>query len=110
MVYLWLVIAISSELIATSLLRLNATTPGINIFLLLGIVIFYVVSFYSLGQSLTVIPTGVAYAIWSAVGIVVLTLLDRFIYHTQFTWPVYLALLLIVSGVVLLNMTTPHNA
>lgn len=109
MVYLWLVLAIGAELIATSLLRINAGTSQFNWWLLLGIVGFYSLSFYSLGRSLVVIPTGVAYAIWSAVGIVVLTLLDRFVYQTVFSWPVYVALGLIVTGVVVLNIYTPHN-
>lgn len=108
MVYLWLSLAIGAELIATSLLRISATASSVNWLLILGIGIFYVISFYSLGQSLAVIPTGVAYAIWSAVGIVVLTLIDHFVYHTSFTWPVYVALFFIVAGVVILNLNTPH--
>ncbi|MCM0599378.1 SMR family transporter [Periweissella fabalis] len=109
MVYISLGIAIISELIATSLLRINATTSGFNPMLLLGIIVFYCVSFYSLGQSLTVIPTGIAYAIWSAVGIVILTVLDLVVYHTHFVWQVYLALMLIVCGVVLLNLYAPSH-
>lgn len=109
MVYVSLGVAIISELVATSLLRINATSSGFNPLLVLGICVFYCISFYSLGQSLTVIPTGVAYAIWSAVGIIILTVLDRVVYHTQFTWQVYLALGLIVSGVVLLNLYAPSH-
>lgn len=108
MIYLWLALAIGAELIATSLLRINATSSGINWWLLLGIVGFYSLSFYALGRSLVVIPTGVAYAIWSAVGIVVLTVLDWLIYQTSFTWPVYVALSLIITGVVILNIYSPH--
>lgn len=109
MVYVSLGVAIISELIATSLLRVNATNAGFNPLLLLGIIVFYCISFYSLGQSLTVIPTGVAYAIWSAVGIVILTVLDRVVYHTHFMWQVYVALALIVCGVILLNLYAPSH-
>ncbi|CAH0418387.1 DMT family transporter [Periweissella ghanensis] len=109
MVYVSLGVAIVSELIATSLLRVNATNAGFNPLLLLGIIVFYCISFYSLGQSLTVIPTGVAYAIWSAVGIVILTVLDRVVYHTHFMWQVYVALALIVCGVILLNLYAPSH-
>lgn len=104
MVYIWLTIAIFSELIATSLLKINAQLTKVAPLLIIGIIIFYTLSFFSLGKTMTTLPTGVTYAIWSGVGIVILTLIDILIYRINFSWQSYLAILLIIIGVIMLNL------
>lgn len=63
MVYIWLGMAIFGELVATSLLRINATNESTQPLLLMTIVLFYVISFYSLGRTMITLPTGVVYAV-----------------------------------------------
>ena len=108
MVYIWLALAIMAELAATSLLRINSNAAGFQPLLLLGIVVFYVISFFSLGKTMPTLPTGVTYAIWSGAGIFVLTLMDRFVYHIHFSWQSYAALALIFIGIAWLNLLNSH--
>ena len=65
--WIWLLIAIASEVIATSSLKATEgfTRLGPSIVVLVG----YVGSFWCVSQTLDTIPLGVAYAVWSGVGI-----------------------------------------
>ena len=61
--YLFLAVAILCEVIATSAMKsshgFTRLVPSIFT------VLMYCVSFYALSQTLAVIPTGIAYTIWS---------------------------------------------
>lgn len=73
MPYLTLLIAILAETAATSALKASAgfTRPWPSIIVVLG----YGISFYCLSLTLRTMPVGVAYAIWSGIGIVLISLL-----------------------------------
>lgn len=70
MQYLYLAAAILSEVIGTSFMKqsegFSKPLPSVVTF------IAYAIAFYCLSQTLKTIPTGVAYAIWSGVGIVLI--------------------------------------
>ena len=68
--YLYLSIAIVAEVIATSALKASDgfTKSGPSLVVVLG----YGVSFYFLSLVLKTVPVGVAYAIWSGAGIVLI--------------------------------------
>ena len=69
----WLIlfIAIVAEVIATSALKSSEgfTKPIASIVVVLG----YMIAFYCLSLTLKTIPVGIAYAVWSGVGIVLIT-------------------------------------
>ncbi|WP_438971887.1 DMT family transporter, partial [Methylophaga sp.] len=69
--YLYLAIAIIAEVIGTSALKASEefTKPLASI----SVVVGYAVSFYFLSLVLKTIPVGIAYAIWSGLGIVLIT-------------------------------------
>ncbi len=66
--------------------------------------------FYALSQTLAVIPTGIAYAIWSGVGIVLISTgwLDRF--STNAGCPALIGMGLICAGVVVINVFSKATA
>ncbi|GAB7201012.1 hypothetical protein OS12_24540 [Dickeya oryzae] len=70
MTYLFLCLAIVSEVVATTALKLSESftrlVPSVVT------VVFYAIAFYCLTISMRVLPTGVIYAIWSGVGIVLI--------------------------------------
>ena len=68
--WIWLIIAIISEVVATSFLKATEgfTRLGPSIVVLIG----YIGSFWCVSQTLDTIPIGVAYAVWSGVGIAAL--------------------------------------
>jgi small multidrug resistance pump len=107
--YLFLGIAIIAEVIATSALR---AAEGFTVLLPSVVsVVGYVVAFYFLSLTLKTMPVGVAYAIWSGVGIVLVSLVALVIYKQVLDLPAMLGMGLIMAGVVVINLfskTTGH--
>jgi small multidrug resistance pump len=100
--YALLAIAIVAEVIATSALR---ASDGFTRWLpAVVVMIGYGVSFYMLSLTLKSIPVGIVYAIWSGVGIVLITLVALVMYKQVPDLPAVAGLGLIVAGVVVLNL------
>ncbi|WP_127805253.1 EmrE family multidrug efflux SMR transporter [Hydrogenophaga sp. NH-16] len=100
--YLYLGAAILAEVIATSLLK---TSQGFTrLWPSVATVIGYAISFYCLAQTLGSVPTGVAYAIWSGVGIVLISLIAWWVFGQSLDAPALIGMGLIVAGVVVINL------
>jgi Membrane transporters of cations and cationic drugs len=97
-----LAIAIIAEVIATSALKATAafTRPGPSLVVVAG----YGVAFYVLSLTLDLVPVGVTYALWSGIGIVLVTLIAWVLYGQVLDWPAIVGLGLIVAGVLVLNL------
>jgi small multidrug resistance pump len=96
--YLYLAIAILAEVIGTSALK--ATEGFTRLAPSLIVAIGYGVSFYFLALALRTIPVGVAYAIWSGVGIALITLIGWIVFKQALDAPALAGIALIVAGVV----------
>jgi small multidrug resistance pump len=102
MQWIYLAIAIVSEVIATSSLK---TAEGFTRWVpSLLVVIGYASSFYFLSLTLRTIPLGVAYAIWSGVGVALVTLIGWTIYHQSLNIAAIIGITLIISGVIVLML------
>ncbi len=100
--YCYLALAILSEVIATSLLK---KTAGFTVLTPSLIVIGgYGLAFYFLSLTVDMIPVGVAYAIWSGVGIVLISLVGIILYKQLLDIPTILGMGLIITGVTILNI------
>lgn len=64
----------------------------------------YILSFYLLAQALKSIPTGIAYAIWSGVGIVLISVISWLFHNQKLDWGAISGMALIVCGVVVINL------
>lgn len=97
-----LFIAILSEVIATTALKLSDGFTRLvpSIIVVLG----YGASFYLLSISLKVIPIGLAYAIWSGVGIVLTVIAGMIIWRESLDWARVMGILLIILGILIINM------
>lgn len=102
MSYSYLAIAITAEVIATSALK--ASEEFTKLVPSLIVIIGYGVSFYFLTHVLKTIPVGVTYAIWSGLGIVLVTIAGIFLYKQTPDLPAVLGMGLIVAGVVVINV------
>ncbi len=106
--YLFLAIAIVSEVIATSLMKTSLgftrLVPSI------ATICMYCVSFYFLSQTLSAIPTGIAYAIWSGVGIVLISLVGWLVFKQTLDAPALIGMGLICAGVVVINVFSKASA
>lgn len=107
--YLFLLVAILFETIATS--SLKASEQFTKLIPSLITVIGYIAAFYFLSLTLKTIPVGIAYAIWSGIGIVLITLAGIVLFKQVPDLPAIIGMLLIVAGVVVINVfskTTSH--
>ena len=102
MSYLYLGIAIVLEVFATSLLKASAEFT--NLVPSLFVVVGYVVSFYCLTLALRSFPIGVAYAIWTGIGVTLITLIATIIYKEIPDLPALIGTGLIISGVVVIQL------
>jgi small multidrug resistance pump len=100
--WLFLLIAIFGEVMATSALKSSAGFTQLWPSLL--VIAGYFVAFFFLSLTLRTMPVGVAYAIWSGVGIVLITLIAWFVLGQSLDGPAIVGLTLIVAGVVVLNV------
>ena len=100
--WIFLFLAILSETIATSALK---SSDGFSkLWPSLLVAGGYSAAFYLLALTLRTIPIGIAYAIWSGVGIVLITLIGWFVYGQKLDAPALLGIGLIASGVVVMNV------
>ena len=65
--------------------------------------LLYAVAFYTLSLALRHIPLGMAYAIWSGVGIVLTALIGWALFRQSLDWPALIGIGFIVTGVVIMN-------
>jgi small multidrug resistance pump len=100
--WLFLSIAIISEVVATSALKSSAGFTQLWPSLL--VIAGYAAAFFFLSLTLRTMPVGVAYAIWSGVGIVLITLIAWIVLGQSLDGPAVFGLALIVAGVVVLNV------
>lgn len=101
MQWLYLTIAIVSEVIATSALK--ASEGFTRFYPSLVVVLGYVVAFYCLSLTLRSIPVGIVYAIWSGVGIVLISLVGWLLFGQTLSPMALLGMGFITVGVVILN-------
>ncbi len=102
MTYLYLFIAIIAEVTATSALK--ASEEFTKLYPSLIVVVGYGVAFYFMTLVLRVIPIGITYAVWSGLGIVLVTIVGIFLYKQIPDIPAIIGMGLIVSGVVVINV------
>jgi len=100
--FLFLALAIICETVATSVLKkteqFTKLLPSVIFIAMMG------AAFYFLSLALKGIPIGIAYAIWSAVGIVLISIIAYFAYQQTLDWPAIIGIGFIVLGVVIINL------
>jgi small multidrug resistance pump len=105
--YVFLALAIIAEVIATTALKsldgLNKPLP------LLLVVVGYALAFAMLALVMRSIPVGVAYALWSGLGIVLISLAAWLIYGQRLDTATLLGMALIISGVAVTQLFSTHN-
>lgn len=102
MPWLLLLAAIVAEVVATSLLKSTAgfTRLGPSVVVVLG----YGAAFVLLSRCLTRIPVGVVYAVWSGLGVALITLVAWLFLEQPLDGPALAGLALIVGGVMVINV------
>ncbi|WP_422646735.1 DMT family transporter [Agrobacterium tumefaciens] len=97
-----LIAAIVCEVIATSFLQQSQQFTRLVPTLLMAV--FYGIAFYLLAITLRTLPVGIAYAIWSGLGIVLISAIGYVFFRQSLDLPAVIGLGLIVTGVVVVNV------
>lgn len=100
--WLFLTIAIISEVIATSALKASEGFSKLGPSLIVAI--GYLVAFYFLSLTLKTIPVGIAYAIWSGIGVALIAIVSWLFMGQTLDTPAIIGLSLIILGVVVINV------
>ena len=101
MSYLYLAIAIVSEVIGTAALK--ASNEFTELVPSLIVVVGYASAFYFLTLTLRTMPVGIAYALWAGIGIVLISLVSWVLFKQSLDAPALVGIGLITAGVVLIN-------
>ncbi len=107
----WLAIsfAIVAEVIATTALK--ASNEFTRLWPSVLVVVGYANAFYFMTISMRVLPVGIMYAVWSGVGIVLVSLVGWVVYKQTLDLPALLGIGLILCGVLVINLfsgSVPH--
>jgi small multidrug resistance pump len=106
--YLHLLVAIVAEVVATSFLKhsdgLSRLGPSV------AVVLGYAVAFYFLSLALRTVPVGMAYAIWSGAGIVLVSLAGWVLFRQAIDAAGLVGIGLILAGVVVMNVFSKSAA
>ncbi|MBN6206551.1 multidrug efflux SMR transporter [Ralstonia pickettii] len=100
--YLLLALSIIGEVFGSSLLK--ASNGFKRLLPALGVVVGYAVAFYMLSITLTELPIGTVYAIWSGAGTALTALVGIFVYKEVLNLKKMVGIMLIIIGVALVNM------
>ena len=106
--YGWLAIAILAEVIATSALK--SSNGFSRLWPSVVTVIGYGVAFYGLSLTLRTVPLGLAYALWSGVGIVLITAIAWIAFKQTLDTPALVGIGLILAGVLVINLFSKSAA
>jgi small multidrug resistance pump len=107
--YIYLCLAIIAETIGTTALQASQQFTRLGPSVL--VVIAYGISFYLLAMALKVIPVGIAYAIWSGLGIVCIATIGFVVFGQRLDLPAVVGLSMIIGGILVIHLfstTTGH--
>ena len=100
--YLILLLAIICEVVATSALK--QTEQFTRLVPSLISIVGYAVAFYLLSIVTRSIPIGIAYAIWSGAGIVLVAFVGWVVFKQHLDLPAIVGICMILGGVVVINL------
>ena len=106
--FIYLTMAIVAEVIATTMLK--ASEGFTRLWPSLVVVVGYAVAFWGLSMVVKTMPLGIVYAIWSGMGIVLVSIAAVFVYQQKLDWPAVLGMGLIIAGVLVINLLSKTAA
>lgn len=98
---MFLTVAIFGEVVATSAIK--ASDGFTKLLPSCIVVVGYLVAFYFMSLALRTIPIGIAYAVWSGLGIVFITTFAWFYYGQKLDLGAIVGIALIILGVIIMN-------
>lgn len=109
MPYLILALAVVAETIGTTALQASQQFSRLGPSVV--VVVAYAISFALLGWALKFMPVGIAYAIWSGLGIVLIAVIGLIVFGQRLDAPAVLGMAMILGGILVIHLysnTAPH--
>ncbi|MZR13207.1 QacE family quaternary ammonium compound efflux SMR transporter [Maritimibacter sp. DP07] len=109
MPYLILFFAVVAETIGTTALQASQQFSRLGPSLI--VVVAYAISFVLLGWALKFLPVGIAYAIWSGLGIVLIAIIGFLVFGQKLDLPALAGMAMILAGILVIHLfsrTAPH--
>ena len=105
--WIFLCVAIIAEVIATSALKSSEgfSKPIASVIVVLG----FIIAFYCLSLTLKTIPVGIAYAIWSGAGIILISAIGWIFYKQHLDLAACIGLALMIAGIVIINVFSKNT-
>jgi len=100
--------AVLSEVTATTALKFSEGFTKVipSVVVVLG----YGLSFYLLSLTLKVMPIGIAYALWSGIGIILTVIAGMVLWHESMDWARGIGIFLIMVGILIINLFSKSAA
>ena len=106
--WIFLSVAIMAEVIATS--SLKASAEFTKFWPSVIVVVGYAIAFYFLSLTLRSIPVGIAYAVWSGLGVVLVSIVGWWLYNQALDLASLIGIGLIIAGVLVINLFSSASA
>ena len=100
--YIYLIVAVMFETVGTTALQASAQFTKLVPSLIVGVA--YLLAFFFLGLALKYIPVGVAYAIWSGLGIVLIAGIGFVVFGQRLDLPALAGLAMIIGGILIIHL------
>ena len=107
--YLFLLVAVVMETVGTT--ALQASSQFTRLWPTLLAIVAYAESFYFLGMTLKFMPVGIVYALWSGLGIVLITIIGFIGFGQRLDAAAIAGLIMIIAGIIVIQVfsnTTSH--
>ncbi|QDF29451.1 DMT family transporter [Halarcobacter anaerophilus] len=95
----WTVLIIAGVLEALWAISLKLSDGFTKLFPTVMIVVFTILIFYMLSKVMKVLPTGIAYCVWTGISILCLTAIEYFFFGIQMSWIKIFSIFLIIIGI-----------
>jgi small multidrug resistance pump len=105
--YVYLILAITAEVIGTTLLKY--TEGFTRLWPSVGSLAGYAIAFVLLAQTLKTLEVGVTYAVWSGIGTAAIAVIGALAFKEPMTAVKIAGMALIIAGVVVLNLGGTHS-
>ena len=105
--YIFLLVAVSLEVVGTTALK--ASNSFTNLVPTMITIVAYIVGFYMLSLVMRTMPVGITYALWSGLGIILITVLSTFVFKEIMDFPALIGMGFIILGIAIIQLFSSHG-
>ena len=106
--YAYLGLAVLFEVIGTAALKASETLTKPMPVLVMAV--SYMITFFFMAQVMRYFPVGVTYAMWSGLGIVLISFISAFYFKEWLDVPAIIGLTMIIAGIVIIHVFSKTSA